>query len=234
MMAKSLEADILIAEVGAFGNNPISPDDEIRKTSIRNCQAKLALADEIGARCTVNVTGSRGDTWAGHHQDNLTTDTFDLIVESVREIVDAVQPKRAVYALETMPWMYPDSVDSYLELLRAIDREGCGVHFDPVNLVNSPQRYYENAQMIRESFKKLGDRIVSCHAKDIEMSEKLTVHLDEVAPGKGRLDYRVFLSEVHACEADLPVMLEHLRGEEAYREVATYIRSAGHELGIEL
>ena len=224
----------MIAEVGAFGNNPISPDDKARAEGIANCQEKLALADEIGARCAVNVSGSRGDTWAGHHPDNLTPESFDLIVESVREIVDAVNPTRTVYALETMPWMYPDSADSYLDLLKAIDRDGCGIHFDPVNIVNSPGRYFGNADLLRDSFKKLGSQIVSCHAKDIIMSRQLTVHLDEIAPGLGYLDYTVFLSELGKLGPDVPIMLEHLKGEEAYAEAAAYVRNAGSELGIKL
>jgi sugar phosphate isomerase/epimerase len=228
----ALDADIVIAEVGAFGNNPISPDDAVRAEGVANCQAKLALADEIGARCCVNVSGSRGESWAGHHEDNLTPETFDLIVASVREIIDAVKPTRTVYALETMPWMYPDSADSYVELVKAIDREGCGIHFDPVNIVNSPQRYYENAAMIRDCFKKLGTAIVSCHAKDIVMSEKLTVHLDEIAPGQGNLDYTVFLAELDKLGPDIPIMLEHLKGAEAYAEAAAHVRSVGKDLGV--
>lgn len=228
------DAGILIAEVGAFGNNPISPDEETRKAGIANCQEKLALADAIGAKCAVNVAGSRSERWAGPHPDNLTRDTFDLIVASVREIVDAVKPTRAVYALETMPWMYPDSADSYLDLLEAIDRPTCGVHFDPVNIVNSPSRYYGNADLMRDCFRKLGPQIVSCHAKDIVMSDSLTVHLDEIAPGQGNLDYRVFLNEVNALGPDIPVMLEHLKGEAAYAEAARYVRGIGNELGLEM
>ena len=57
------EADIVIAEVGAWQSNPISPDDDIRRTSIAYQQERLALADRIGARCCVNVAGSRGDLW---------------------------------------------------------------------------------------------------------------------------------------------------------------------------
>jgi len=228
------EADIVIAEVGAFGNNPISLDEGVREEGIRTCQERLAVADEIGAKCAVNVSGSRSDSWAGHHPDNLTPETFDLIVDSVREIVDAVNPKRAVYALETMPWMYPDSADSYLYLLKAIDRTACGVHFDPVNIINSPERYFRNADLLRDSFSKLGSQIVSCHAKDIILSEKLTVHLDEIAPGQGHLDYRVFLAEMNKLGPDVPIMLEHLKGEDAYRAAATHVRSVGDELGIEL
>jgi sugar phosphate isomerase/epimerase len=226
------DADIVIAEVGAFGNNPISPDDSFRKDGIATCQAKLALAEEIGANCCVNVAGSRGDSWAGHCAENLTPATFDLIVASVREIIDAVNPTRTVYALETMPWMYPDSADSYLALMKAIDRKGFGIHFDPVNIVNSPERYYTNAELIKDSFKKLGAGIVSCHAKDIVMSEKLTVHLDEIAPGQGHLDYTVFLGELDKLGRDVPILLEHLKGAEAYAGAAEHIRSVGTNLGI--
>src|SRR5579872_2882145 len=135
-------ADIVIAEVGAW-SNPLSPDDATRRAAIAHCQAQLALADRIGARCCVNIAGSRGERWDGPHPDNLTPGTFDLIVETVRKIVDAVKPTRTCYALETMPWMYPDSPESYLRLIQAIDRPAFGVHLDPANLLCSPQRFYD-------------------------------------------------------------------------------------------
>jgi sugar phosphate isomerase/epimerase len=114
-------ADIVIAEVGVW-NNPLSRDEAARKAAIRLCQEKLALADEIGATCCVNIAGSCGSKWDGPHPDNLTQETFDLIVDTVRIIIDAVKPKKTFYTLETMPWMYPDSTESYLRLLNAIDR----------------------------------------------------------------------------------------------------------------
>ncbi len=42
------EADIVIAEVGAW-SNPISPDEDTRQKAIAHCQAQLRLADQIGA-----------------------------------------------------------------------------------------------------------------------------------------------------------------------------------------
>jgi hypothetical protein len=63
-----------------------------------------------------------------------------------------------------MPWAYPDSPDSYLRLLKAIDRKHFAAHLDPVNLVCSPQRYFASGQLIRECFEKLGPYIRSCHA----------------------------------------------------------------------
>jgi len=222
--AAAKKADIVIAEVGAW-SNPISPDDNQRKRALKKCRDQLALADRIGAGCCVNIAGSRNPTnWAGPHRDNLTKQTFDMIVETTRSIIDDVRPKRTFFCLETMPWSYPDSVDSYLALLQAIDRKHCAVHFDPVNLVCSPQRYFNNAALIREFFKKLGTHIKSCHGKDILLSENLTTHLDEVRPGLGGLDYAVFLRELSRMP-DVPLMLEHLPNQEEYKKAADYVRS---------
>ena len=203
------DADIVIAEVGAW-SNPISPDPAERAAALAKCKAQLALADRIGARCCVNIAGSRGLKWDGPHPDNLSEETFDMIVASVREIIDAVKPTRAVYALETMPWIFPESVDSYLRLIAAIDRPACGVHLDPVNLVFSPERFYNNAALSRECVARLGPRIASVHLKDLTLHAKALVHLDEVRIGLGGIDYPALLLALDTLPADLPVMLEHL------------------------
>ncbi|HIB99526.1 TPA: sugar phosphate isomerase/epimerase, partial [Candidatus Poribacteria bacterium] len=213
------KADIVIAEVGAW-SNPISPNQQIRREAVEKCKRSLQLADEIGAKCAVNIAGSRGEKWDGPDSSDLTTDTFDLIVETVRDIIDTVNPQRSFYCLETMPWMYPDSTDSYVELLKAIDRKGCAAHLDPVNLICSPQRYFNNGSLIKECFAKLGPYIKSCHAKDILLHDQLTTHLDEVQPGKGRLDYTIYLRELSKLDHDTPLMMEHLHSEEEYREAA--------------
>jgi len=88
--------DIVIAEVGAW-SNPISPDEGTRRAALALCRERLALADRIGARCCVNIAGSRGREWDGPDPRNLSPDTFDRIVESVREIIDGVRPSRTFY-----------------------------------------------------------------------------------------------------------------------------------------
>lgn len=224
--------DIVIAETGAWSNT-ISPDTETRDAAIRKCQNQLALADRIGARCCVNIAGSRGTQWDGPHPDNLTRHTFDLIVQTVREIIDAVKPVRSYYTLETMPWVFPDSPESYSELIRAVDRTRFGVHLDPTNLVCSPQRYARTGDLIRECFERLGPHIRSCHAKDIVLSGKLTVHLDETRPGLGNLDYRVFLRELSKLDPDTPLMIEHLPTRQEYEAAALHIRTVAREIGVE-
>jgi sugar phosphate isomerase/epimerase len=224
-------ADIVIAEVGAW-SNPLSDDEKTSREAVALCQQQLALADRIGARCCVNIAGGRGPQWDGPDEKNFSDETFQMIVETVREIIDAVRPARTFYTLEPMPWVFPDSPDSYLDLIGAIDRPQFAVHLDPSNMVNSPRRFYGNAALLRECFQKLGPYIKSVHGKDVRMTTEFNTHISEVAPGLGRLDYRVFLREMEQVSPDLPLLTEHLSTPEEYGKAAAYIRSVAKEVGV--
>ena len=227
------EADVVIAEVGAW-SNPISPDADERAKALDLCKRLLALADRVGARCCVNIAGGRGEKWDGPDPDNYSDAAFDLIVETVREIIDAVRPSRAAYTLETMPWVPPDSPASYADLIKAIDRPAFGVHLDPVNMINSPRRYYGSGAFLRECFATLGPHIRSVHAKDVTMTEEFTCHISECRPGLGGLDYRTFLTEMAKLPADMPIMLEHLPDADEYALAAEHVRAVANEMNVSL
>jgi len=226
--------DIVIAETGAWCN-PIDPDETKAAQAIEKCIHSLVLAEKTGARCCVNISGSRNPArWDGPHKDNLTQATFDLIVETTRKIIDAVKPTHTFFTLEPMPWAYPDSADSYLRLIKAIDRKSFAVHFDPVNIVTSPQIIYSNGDMIRDAFRKLGRYIRSCHAKDVMIREDTSQsQIAEVRPGLGILNYDVYLTELSKLTG-VPLIIEHLKTEEEYNRAATYIRSVGNLHGIRM
>ena len=224
--------DIIIAEVGIW-NNLMSPDEKERKEFIAKNVASLQLADEIGAKCCVNISGARGEVWDGPYAANYSKETFDLILETVRHIIDQVKPSASFYCLEPMPYMLPDSPDSYLELIKAMNRKQFAVHLDPVNMISSPQRYFRNADFVKECFEKLGPYIKSIHAKDIILLPELTVHLEERRPGLGTLDYAVFLKETCKLK-DVPFMLEHLKTQEEYKLAAEYVRKTGRENNIQV
>jgi sugar phosphate isomerase/epimerase len=119
-------------------------------------------------------------------------------------------------------------------LIAAIDRPAFAVHLDPVNMINSPQRFFGNGAFIKECVAKLGPRIRSIHAKDVTLGDGFITHLDEVRPGLGALDYYTFLREVDHLDDDMPVMLEHLPDEEAYRLAAEYVRGVARSVGVGL
>jgi sugar phosphate isomerase/epimerase len=228
--AEAKKNNIIIAETGAW-NNMLHQDEKLRKENIKKNIEALQLADEIGASCCVNISGARGEVWDGPYNGNYEKETFDLIIETVRHIIDQVKPVTAFYTLEPMPYMLPDSPDSYLKLISAIDRKQFGAHLDPVNMISSPQLYFNNAAFLKECFLKLGPWLKSIHAKDITILPKLTVHLEERRPGLGSLDYTVFLQEASKFK-DIPFMMEHLEKQEDYALGAQYIRNTGEKNGI--
>ncbi|MBT3271942.1 MAG: TIM barrel protein [Spirochaetales bacterium] len=164
------------------------------ESAVKKCVGALRLADAIGAKCCVNISGNAGPgAWDGPSPANLTKETFQRVVEITRRIIDEAAPERASYCLETMPWMYPNSILSYLELIESINRPRFGVHFDPVNLINSPEKHYGNGNYIRDAVSRLALRILSVHAKDQVMGPPLTLTMHEVIPGEG------ISTMIHCC-----------------------------------
>ena len=225
------KADIVVSEVIAW-KNTLSPDEAERKAALERSKKALDLADRIGARCALGGAGGPNTEWEGPHPSNLTEETFEMVVETTRAIIDDVRPKRAFYTLETMPWAFPNSVANYERLLEAVDRKQFAAHCDPFNFVVSPEIYFNSAAMVREFFAKLGDRVVSCHAKDVLLHDTMTVHIEEVRAGLGTMDYSVFLKEIQRADPDMPLLIEHLKTNEEYRQAADYIRSVAKKAGV--
>lgn len=225
--------DLVIGEVGVW-RNVIAVDEKERKEAMEFAKQKLAFADEIGAKCCVNVTGSRGDIWDGFYKENYSEDTYALVVDSIREIIDAVKPVRTYYTVETMPWMIPDSPEQYLQLIHDVDRKAFAVHLDFVNMINCPKRYVFCDEFIEDCFKKLGPYIKSIHAKDVLMENRYTTLIHETMPGKGIINYRKVAKLCDALGPDISVFVEHLNDFESYRQAAAYVREQAILAGVKV
>ncbi len=215
--------DVVIAEVGRWVNL-MDSDPEKRKQNHAFVTEGLALAEAVGARCCVDIAGSfNEEVWYGPHPKNFSQEFFDAAVENARKIIDAVKPKRTKFAYEMMGWARPDSADSYLALLKAIDRPGFAVHLDPCNAINCPERFYDNTALLNECFDKLGPHIASCHAKDLSWEVEMNVHFREVVLGTGCLDYKTFLARLAALPGEVPLMIEHMKDKEEYDRSREYV-----------
>ncbi len=230
---KAFQAEnVTIAEVGAWVNM-MDPDQAKRKANIEYVTAQLALAEAVGARCCVDIAGSRNPkVWYGPHPENFSREFFEAVVETCRRLIDSVKPRRTKFALEMVGWIVPDGPDPYLRLIKAIDRKAFGVHMDVCNAINSPDRFYRNAEFISECFRKLGPWVVSCHAKDLEWVAEMNVHFVEVVPGRGGVDYRAYLREIASLSVDAPLMMEHLKTAEEYAEGQRHIQKVARESGL--
>ena len=221
--------DVLIAEVGVW-RNPF--DRERGRDNLEFARRQLKLADELDIPCCVNIVGTESSAgWDAADPGNYTEEMYGRIVSSIREIIDGVNPQRAYYCIEPMPWMIPDGPDVYLQLMKDVDRSRFGVHMDFVNMINSPRRFLAAESFIEECFRKLGPYIRSTHLKDSRMNlTQLTTILNECSPGEGALDFVKVLQILDRyLPADAPVLLEHMSTFEEYRKAYEYIADRAKE-----
>jgi sugar phosphate isomerase/epimerase len=224
--------DVTIAEVGRWVNL-LDADSEKRKANLKTVTEGLALAEAVGARCCVDIAGSFNPvSWFGPDRKNLSREFFEAAVVNAREIIDAVKPKRTTFTYEVMGWSWPDTSDHYLKMIKAIDRKAFAVHLDPCNMVNSPEKFYDNSALLNECFDKLGRWIVSCHAKDLTWDVEMNIHFREVAPGLGSLDYATYLDRLSRLPQNPPLMLEHLSTAQQYDGARQHIFEVGRKAGL--
>ena len=184
-------------------------------------------------RCCVDIAGSFSRaSWFGPDPDNFSPRFFDAAVENARKIIDAVKPKRAKFCYEVMGWSLPDSADSYLKMIKAVDRKAFGVHLDPCNLINSPEKFYGITAVLNECFDKLGPWIVSCHAKDLTWDVEMNVHFREVCIGAGSMDYRTYLRRLAALAGDVPLMIEHMKDAAEYDKSRQHLFKVAGKIGV--
>jgi len=227
---------VMIAEVG-FWENLVDLDRGSRHANRQIMVEALALAEELGARCAIDIFGSycHGNGNSSHSAKNFSTEAFDEAVEMARYFIDAVKPKTAFFVFELFPFNLVDSPAEIARLLKAVDRRQFGVHLDLVNLINSPRAYWSSGQIMRESVRLFGDRIVAAHAKDIKLKEPaISVILEEVIAGEGNLDIAAFLRELHRLPREVPLLMEHLATEEEYDRAAAHYRNVGAQEGISI
>lgn len=215
--------DLLIAEVGIW-RNAMASDADDRKAQRDYCVRQLRLADRIGARCAVNVAGAMGPRWDGHYKENFSKENRKEIVAMVREIIDRSEITNTYFTLEPMPWMIPTGPEDYVRLLEEVDRDRFAVHMDIINMTNSLERYYGAEELVDRCASLLGDRIRSCHIKDVHLKEEYTFQLEECAPGKGEFPLRYYVEKMNGINPEMPVILEHLNTDEEYIHYMGYLK----------
>ena len=230
--AAAEKCDLLIAEVGIW-KNVFACDPLEQKEARQRALGQLRLADEIGARCCVNIAGtSGGPIWDGGYASNFTRKSWEDIVTYTQALLDAIRPTRTEYSIEPMPWMFPTGPDECLKLIEDVDRPCFGIHLDIVNMVNCPQRYFFLDDFLDECFEKLNGRICSCHLKDIRLTQELTFQLEETWCGNGTLNIEKYMRLIHQQNPDMPVIIEYLTTDEEYRSSLSYVQGLLRGAGI--
>lgn len=230
------KAGVVIGEVG-YWENLLDTNEEGRKRNHQGMVNALALADEIGARCSVNIIGSfcEGSFMNGNAAKNFSDEAFDIAVENARYFIDQVKPKTAFFTYEIYEFSNNDSPENLERFVKAVDRQQFGIHLDLTNMVNSARNYYDHLDLLDDTIRRVGNRIVCSHIKDVKMRDGVvSVILEEVMPGTGIIDIGAYLRTVDKLPQVVPMLIEHLASEEEYDTAAAYVRKCAAEVGVVL
>ncbi len=216
--------ELTIAEVGIW-RNALSKNAAEREKNMNYCIEQLQLADYLNARCAVNVAGAFGERWDGGYRENFSNEAWKQTVNMVQTIIDKAKPQKTYFTLEPMPWMIPTGPQDYLKLIQDVGQERFAVHLDIINMINSAERYFHAKEFVDECISLLGDKIRSCHIKDIHLKQKYTLQLEECAPGNGEFPLKYYIDRINETDSNIPIILEHLTTDREYIKYMKYIKS---------
>jgi sugar phosphate isomerase/epimerase len=184
--------------------NMAHPDARVRSQGASALAVLIAAAPRLGTNVVTLCTGSRDalDMWRAH-PDNGTPDAWRDAVEAIAAALMVAERHGVVLAFEPEHDNVVSDARAGRRLLDELRSEHLKVVLDAANLVvrGGLRRQRETLQ---EAFELLGDSLVLAHAKDVREDGVA------VAPGRGGLDYRLYVGLLRAAGYDGPLVMHGL------------------------
>jgi sugar phosphate isomerase/epimerase len=209
----------------------VHPDADVRGDGVEAMRRCVDAAVALGAGNLYVRPGSVNPAgpWTPH-PENHRAETRERLVECLAALAPHAEAAAMPLAIEAHVVSPLESPQAVREV---IDRVGSPIlkfNADPVNLIGTIDLAYENTAFLHELFDLLGTEMVTAHAKDVTVLERLVMHIEEVVPGQGRLDIETFLRRFEAVCPNGAVLIEHLPEEkvpEARRAILEFAAHAG-------
>jgi sugar phosphate isomerase/epimerase len=187
--------------------NVVDPDAEKRKRGEARLEALLANWKRLGCQVVSTETGTlnRKSEWL-EAPENATEEGFAQCRAAVERLARLAEKSGAVLSIEPYWRNVIDSVDRTERLFREVASPALRLVMDPCNYFRK-EDLPRMQPMLEDMFKRLGDRIVVAHAKDVKASAGGT---DLPAAGLGVLDYPLYLRLLARLDREMPLLIEHL------------------------
>ena len=186
----------------------IDPDEMSRRRAARTLAESLRVAGALGARCIDTGPGSMHPTGPWNpHPDNWAPWAVEQLVKSLREAAPAAEDSGVSINLEGHVLVTLSSPEVMAQVIDAVGSPMVKCDLDPVNWITL-DTVFDTTPALMHMFAVPGDRIASAHAKDVEIWNRLVVHIDSVPAGEGRLDYRAFMQGLEALDSQFYLIIE--------------------------
>jgi sugar phosphate isomerase/epimerase len=216
-----------------YWQNLITPDETRRAESVRVLRGAIQLAAWMGCRGIDTGPGSmnpRGPWFP--HPDNWTPSARAQLIKSLKECAPVAEDCGVYLSMEGHQLVTLESAEITAEILESVNSPWVTSDYDSANWITLKE-VYDTAPAINRHFDVLGKHIVSCHAKDVWLEDKLALHIQDGCPGAGNLDFRAVVTRMEALSPEYPVLPEGCSSEEL-PAVVTLFRGLAEELGIQI
>ena len=199
---------VRLFQVTGYWQNLVTPDETVRRESVRTLQAALRLAGWLGARGIDTGPGSMNPNgpWFPH-PGNWSLSAENQLIRTLKECASAAEDAGVYLSLESHQLVTLRSPQVALSVLDAVDSPWVRCDYDSANWITL-ETVYDTTRALNQHFDLLGQYIVSCHAKDIWVENRLAVHLQDGCPGKGVMDFKTLFRRMEALSPDFPVISE--------------------------
>lgn len=204
-------AELEVAQVNGWYEPLCSYDDATRAEGVRGMQALVRIGRMMDTPSVYVRPGGHNPN--GHwyaHPENHSARTFDNIVDSLRKVCATAQDEGVTVAVEGHVLSALDTPQRVRDLLDAVGSPALKFNYDPVNFIGTVKQVHDTTGVLNELYDLLGRDMVAAHAKDCRLADQLVVHIEEVVPGSGTLDYALFMRRFQAACPDGYFIIEHL------------------------
>jgi sugar phosphate isomerase/epimerase len=169
----------------------------------------LAVAEAV-ARTARRIGVSLVSFHAGFLPEERESRERKTMIDRLRQVVDAFAEQGVRAALETGQ----ERAEVLLDVLAELDRPGCGVNFDPANMI-----LYGMGEPV-EALSKLAPRVLQIHVKDAQATKARGTWGEEVAVGEGEVDWPAIFGVLAEKRLEVDLMIEREAGQDRVGDAA--------------
>lgn len=227
------DENLRLYQVTGYWQNLVTPDETARAESVKTVQAALRLASWLGARGIDTGPGSMNPNgpWFPHPY-NWSAEARRQLVKSLKECAAAAEDTDVYLSMEGHQLVTLESAEVTAEVLDEVNSPRVTSDYDSANWITRGE-VFDTATAVGRHIDVLGKHIISCHAKDIWIEDRLSVHLQDGCPGQGNMDFHNLFRRMEALSPDFPVIVEGATTEEMPAVGKLFTQIAG-ELNIRL
>ncbi|MEP6986315.1 MAG: TIM barrel protein, partial [Chloroflexota bacterium] len=169
------DENLSLFQVTGYWQNLVNSDEPARKEAVRTVQAALQLANWLGARGIDTGPGSMSPDgpWFPH-RDNWTAASRKQLLKSLKECAPVAEDTDVYLSMEGHQLVTLESAEITAEILNEVGSPRVTSDYDSANWITR-EHVFDTGAAVKHHFDVLKKNIISCHAKDIWIENRLSL-----------------------------------------------------------